>query len=77
MLPTLILRGFAILMPIGTVVGCGSFILALLFSPETRGKVGAGRRAGLNLLWPTARFAKVQSRRVLPVAPRLREGPLD
>jgi len=38
LLPTVILRGFAILMPIGTVVGCGSFILALLFSPETRGK---------------------------------------
>jgi hypothetical protein len=25
-------------MLIGTIAGCGSFILALLFSPETRGK---------------------------------------
>jgi len=30
--------GFAIPMLIGTIAGCGSFILALLFSPETRGK---------------------------------------
>jgi MFS transporter, SHS family, lactate transporter len=30
--------GFAIPMLIGTIAGCASFILALLFSPETRGK---------------------------------------
>jgi SHS family lactate transporter-like MFS transporter len=30
--------GFAIPMLIGTIAGCGSFILALLFCPETRGK---------------------------------------
>jgi MFS transporter, SHS family, lactate transporter len=30
--------GFAIPMLIGTIVGCASFIAALLFSPETRGK---------------------------------------
>ena len=30
--------GFAIPMSIGTIAGCASFIVALLFSPETRGK---------------------------------------
>ena len=30
--------GFAIPMLIGTIAGCASFIVALLFSPETRGK---------------------------------------
>ena len=30
--------GFAIPMLIGTITGCASFIVALLFSPETRGK---------------------------------------
>jgi hypothetical protein len=30
--------GFAIPMLIGTTAGCVSFIVALLFSPETRGK---------------------------------------
>jgi SHS family lactate transporter-like MFS transporter len=30
--------GFAIPMLIGTIAGCVSFIVALLFSPETRGK---------------------------------------
>jgi MFS transporter, SHS family, lactate transporter len=31
--------GFAIPMLIGTTVGCVSLIMAILFSPETRGKV--------------------------------------
>ena len=31
--------GFAIPMLIGTTVGCVSLILAILFSPETKGKV--------------------------------------